>query len=137
MNHLRPTLTKTTTLTLSSLALLEYTTHIPSQGRSSPLYTSLFDNVLTPTSRRLLNPENAHLLALEVVRRNLAPRINSSAMVKNVEMRVEIGDEKRKIVTDSPIGLAAGFDKDGVAVGGLFDLGFSFVEIGRCVCAFY
>ena len=57
-------------------------------------------------------------------------------MVKNVEMRVEIGDEKRKIVTDSPIGLAAGFDKDGVAVGGLFDLGFSFVEIGRCVCVF-
>jgi dihydroorotate dehydrogenase len=32
---------------------------------------------------------------------------------------------------DSPIGLAAGFDKNGVAVGGLFDLGFSVVEIGR------
>ena len=45
-------------------------------------------------------------------------------------MEVVIGEE-RKLVVDSPIGLAAVFDKDGVAIGGLFDLGFSFVEIGR------
>ncbi|CAM9533394.1 unnamed protein product, partial [Ectocarpus fasciculatus] len=30
----------------------------------------------------------------------------------------------------SPLGLAAGFDKDGRAVGGMLDLGFSFVEVG-------
>jgi dihydroorotate dehydrogenase len=30
----------------------------------------------------------------------------------------------------NPIGLAAGYDKNGVAVGGMLGLGFSFVEIG-------
>lgn len=30
----------------------------------------------------------------------------------------------------NPIGLAAGYDKNGVAIGGLLDLGFSFVEVG-------
>jgi hypothetical protein len=31
---------------------------------------------------------------------------------------------------DNPVGLAAGFDKDGEAIDGLFDLGFGYVEIG-------
>lgn len=30
----------------------------------------------------------------------------------------------------NPVGLAAGYDKNGVAIGGLLDLGFSFVEVG-------
>lgn len=30
----------------------------------------------------------------------------------------------------NPVGLAAGFDKNGEAVDGLFDLGFGWVEIG-------
>lgn len=30
----------------------------------------------------------------------------------------------------TPIGLAAGFDKNGEAVEGLFKMGFSFVEVG-------
>lgn len=30
----------------------------------------------------------------------------------------------------NPIGLAAGFDKDGEAVDGLFKMGFGFVEVG-------
>jgi dihydroorotate dehydrogenase len=31
---------------------------------------------------------------------------------------------------DNPIGLAAGFDKNGEAIDGMFDMGFGFVEIG-------
>ena len=30
----------------------------------------------------------------------------------------------------NPIGIGAGFDKDGQAIDGLFDLGFGYVEIG-------
>jgi dihydroorotate dehydrogenase len=30
----------------------------------------------------------------------------------------------------NPVGLAAGFDKDGECIGGLFDLGFGFIELG-------
>jgi dihydroorotate dehydrogenase len=31
---------------------------------------------------------------------------------------------------DNPLGIAAGFDKHGEAMQGLFDMGFGFVEIG-------
>jgi dihydroorotate dehydrogenase len=36
----------------------------------------------------------------------------------------------KQLTFPGPIGLAAGFDKNGTAISGLFDLGFSFVEIG-------
>lgn len=137
MNQLRTSLIRTTTLTLGSIALLEVTTHLPSQGRSSQSYHSFFDAVVTPLGRRLFNPENAHHLALEVVKFGFAPRAPLRIMgdsAAGVDMSVTIGEERRRrIRMDSPIGLAAGFDKNGVAVGGLFDLGFSAVEIGRWV----
>eukprot|EP00956_Cyclotella_meneghiniana_P008685 scaffold11862_cov74-Cyclotella_meneghiniana.AAC.5 len=127
MNQLRHTLIRTIELSLGSLAILEITTHLPSEGRSSEAYHALFDTVITPLGRRIFSPENAHNLALEVVKRGLAPRAHICSSV--VDMRVQIGQERR-LVMDSPIGLAAGFDKNGVAIGGLFDLGFSVVEIG-------
>lgn len=34
-----------------------------------------------------------------------------------------------------PAGLAAGFDKDAVAIKGLLGLGFGFVEVGTLFCA--
>ena len=130
MNQMRNTLIRTIELSLGSLAILEITTHLPSEGRSSETYHALFDTVITPLGRRIFSPENAHNLALEVVKQGLAPRARISSSVVN--MRVQIGQE-RQLVMDSPIGLAAGFDKNGVAIGGLFDLGFSVVEIGRLV----
>jgi len=33
----------------------------------------------------------------------------------------------------NPVGLAAGYDKNGEAIGSLLNLGFSFVEIGSVV----
>jgi dihydroorotate dehydrogenase len=30
----------------------------------------------------------------------------------------------------NPVGMAAGLDKDGEAIDGLFDLGFGYVEVG-------
>jgi len=42
----------------------------------------------------------------------------------------ENNQQRRKLQYPGPIGLAAGFDKDGIAILGLFNLGFSFVEIG-------
>lgn len=91
-----------------------------------------------------------------MVRRGLAPRAKKGldAGVDRtghvVDMKVEIGLRRSgtnesegngnsnksnesttsKIIFRSPIGLAAGFDKNGIAIPGLFDLGFSFVEIG-------
>lgn len=45
----------------ATLALggLEYTTHLPSEGRSSAVYHALADQWATPLLRRLLDPEGA------------------------------------------------------------------------------
>ncbi|KAL7462854.1 hypothetical protein ACHAXS_003229 [Conticribra weissflogii] len=141
---------RTTIYTASTVALLEYTTQIPSEGRSSRTYHRLFDEIITPLGRRLFGPEEAHHLALEVVRRGLAPRAKRGLDAGTdrtghvVDTTVEIGVRRighgqsegglatssSTIRFRSPIGLAAGFDKNGIAIPGLFDLGFSSVEIG-------
>src|SRR6185436_8075147 len=43
---------------------------------------------------------------------------------------VELGVEPAGMKLEHPLALAAGFDKDAVAVPGLFALGFSAVEVG-------
>lgn len=70
-----------------------------------------------------LDPERAHELALGAIRRRLLPRRRD-----DVDPRL-----KRTLLGldfPNPIGLAAGFDKNGEAIDGLFDLGFGFVEVG-------
>jgi dihydroorotate dehydrogenase len=72
---------------------------------------------------RRLPPETAHRLALRALRLGLAPRAPSpdpaplAARVFGVDFA-------------NPIGLAAGFDKDGEAVDAALALGFGFVEAG-------
>ena len=77
---------------------------------------------LSPLLRRL-EPERAHRLAILALRLGLTgdatghdhPALATSAL---------------GVAVRNPIGLAAGFDKDGVAVRGLSRLGFGFVETG-------
>ncbi len=73
-----------------------------------------------------LDPERAHALAHGVLRRlpvaaakRLRPRPPPSLAVRALGLEF-----------DSPVGLAAGFDKGNVSLPGLFALGFSHVEIG-------
>lgn len=120
----------------AAVALVEVATHFPSEGRSSLAYHRFFDRAVTPLGRRLLDPEAAHHLALEVARRGWAPRLSREGDEADaragVDMAVEIGGGggRRALRFDGPVGLAAGFDKDGTAIAGLFGMGFSFVEIG-------
>ncbi len=116
----------------AAVALIEVTTHLPSEGRSSLTYHYLFDHYITPLGRRLFDPEGAHHLALDVVRWGLAPRLSREGAADECRLntRVDVGNGNRKLQFPGPIGLAAGFDKNGTAIPGLFDLGFSYVEIG-------
>lgn len=117
----------------AAVALVEVTTHLPSEGRSSLTYHYLFDHIITPLGRRLFDPEGAHHLALDVVRYGLAPRLSREGASDEIRLntRVDIGNSnRRRLQFPGPIGLAAGFDKNGTAIPGLFDLGFSYVEIG-------
>ncbi|KAM7332444.1 hypothetical protein ACRRTK_009152 [Alexandromys fortis] len=78
---------------------------------------------LMPALQRLLDPESAHRLAVRFTSLGLLPRapFQDSDML---EVRV-LGRKFR-----NPVGIAAGFDKHGEAVDGLYKLGFGFVEVG-------
>ncbi len=68
-----------------------------------------------------LPPETAHRLALRLLR--WMPRL---PLVPSPRLATRLGPYP----LPHPLGLAAGFDKSGEAIGGLFRLGFSFVELG-------
>ncbi|NXU57134.1 PYRD dehydrogenase, partial [Turnix velox] len=71
---------------------------------------------------RILPPEAAHGLALRAAAFGLLPSAPPDGPA--LEVRV-LGQRFR-----NPVGLAAGFDKQGEAVDGLFKMGFGFVEVG-------
>ena len=70
-----------------------------------------------------LDPEKAHRLALRALMSGLVPRHPSDPDPRL--RRTLLG-----LAFPNPIGIAAGFDKDGEAIDGLFGLGFGFVEVG-------
>ncbi|THH19804.1 hypothetical protein EW146_g1430 [Bondarzewia mesenterica] len=78
---------------------------------------------LTPAIRYGLDAETGHRLAVRVLGSGLGPRDNVS---DDERLKAELWGAE----LSNPVGLAAGFDKDGEAIDGLFDLGFSWVEIG-------
>ena len=70
----------------------------------------------------LLPPEKAHRAAIHALQRGLAPR----SQFTHPSLATEIAGLK----LSSPVGLAAGFDKNAEAVAGAHHAGFGFVEIG-------
>jgi dihydroorotate dehydrogenase len=76
-----------------------------------------------------LDPETAHGLTLQLIRlAGIFPPLHwlLQAMFAAPEKPVEVFGLKFK----NPVGLAAGYDKDGVAMRGLATLGFGHLEIG-------
>ena len=70
-----------------------------------------------------LDPELAHSLAIKALKTNLFVRQKIS---NDVLLRSDLFGKE----VNSPIGIAAGFDKDAEVYNSLFNLGFSFVEVG-------
>ncbi|KAJ8918905.1 hypothetical protein NQ315_016807 [Exocentrus adspersus] len=71
----------------------------------------------------LLEPEKAHNLAVFASRYRLIPK----SRYQDPEMlKVKVFGKE----FPNPVGIAAGFDKDGKAILGLKDIGFGFVEVG-------
>ncbi|XP_062107957.1 dihydroorotate dehydrogenase (quinone), mitochondrial [Humulus lupulus] len=71
----------------------------------------------------LLDPEFAHTLAVSAASRGWVPR---EKRPDPSNLGLEVWGRK----FSNPLGLAAGFDKNAVAVDGLLGLGFGFVEVG-------
>ncbi|XP_068006771.1 dihydroorotate dehydrogenase (quinone), mitochondrial isoform X1 [Melanerpes formicivorus] len=76
----------------------------------------------TMPALRVLPPEAAHGLALRAAALGLLPTARPDGPALEVQV---FGHRFR-----NPVGLAAGFDKQGEAVDGLYKMGFGFVEVG-------
>ena len=74
---------------------------------------------------RLLPPELAHYITIKLLKLGLVnvffKKIHNSPLLRQVIWNLEF---------NNPIGLAAGFDKNGEVVDEALNLGFGFVEIG-------
>ncbi|XP_036150707.1 dihydroorotate dehydrogenase (quinone)-like [Monomorium pharaonis] len=72
---------------------------------------------------QLIDPEIAHKLAVKVLKYGLVPKQKKEdpSLLQTTVFGLHF---------KNPIGMAAGFDKQGEAVEGLHKIGFSFVEIG-------
>lgn len=82
-----------------------------------------YANQLMPLLQRIVGPETAHVLAVKMIGLGLVP-LNRYQDPASLEVSV-LG-----LRFKNPIGIAAGFDKHGEAVDGLYKLGFGFVEVG-------
>lgn len=71
---------------------------------------------------RQIDPETSHKLALKALNMGLGPKAKFDAP----ELSVDIAGLK----LSNPVGVAAGFDKNGEAIAPLMRAGFGFVEIG-------
>jgi dihydroorotate dehydrogenase len=88
------------------------------------MYRALFRLVL-----RHMDPERAHGLAFAVIRILGLPVFRSLTAAITRPAR-GLGVEALGLHFDSPFGIAAGFDKEGLGILGLGALGFSHVEVG-------
>ncbi|MBN9196666.1 MAG: quinone-dependent dihydroorotate dehydrogenase, partial [Microbacterium sp.] len=88
------------------------------------MYPLLFRTVLTR-----MDPESAHHAAMVVIRLAGIPQFSwaSRALTRPAQA---LATEVMGLAFESPFGVAAGFDKDALAVRGLSALGFGHVEVG-------
>ncbi|XP_063044930.1 dihydroorotate dehydrogenase (quinone), mitochondrial isoform X2 [Engraulis encrasicolus] len=82
-----------------------------------------YANRLMPMLQRVVGAETAHVMAVRFISWGLVP-INRYKDPTSLAVNV-MGQTFR-----NPVGIAAGFDKHGEAVDGLYKLGFGFVEVG-------
>ncbi|KAK2853939.1 hypothetical protein Q5P01_006600 [Channa striata] len=82
-----------------------------------------YANQLMPMLQRIVGAETAHVLAVKIIGLGLVP-LNRYQDPASLEVNI------MGLKFKNPVGIAAGFDKHGEAVDGLYKLGFGFVEVG-------
>lgn len=82
-----------------------------------------YANQLMPVLQRIVGAETAHVLSVKMIGLGVVP-LNRYQDPTSLEVNV-LG-----LKFKNPVGIAAGFDKHGEAVDGLYKLGFGFVEVG-------
>jgi len=90
--------------------------------RESKMYFTLANTVVG--FLRTLDPETAHGISMTCCKLGLSPKCGRHHLDKRLQTSVW------GLNFDSPLGLAAGYDKQGEAVANLLKMGFGFVEVG-------
>ena len=91
--------------------------------------SKLWHKLIRPIVFRL-DAEHAHDIGIEALKLEIAPKLGLGGAV-SPDVAAAFGEiERFGLKFANPIGLAAGFDKNGVVVNQLADLGFGFVEVG-------
>lgn len=85
--------------------------------------SSIHAYILMPLMHTFTDPETSHNMAIKAMSWGLSPRDQK-------DDDQALGFTLWGKYFSNPIGLAAGLDKQAEAIDGLFDLGFSYVEIG-------
>lgn len=88
--------------------------------------SAIHEYVLCPIIRAVTDAEQGHKLAIQCMKYGLTPRLLDDKTNNPEVLNVNVFGKK----LNNPIGVAAGLDKEGEAIDSLFDLGFSYVEIG-------
>jgi dihydroorotate dehydrogenase len=89
----------------------------------------LYRSILRPLLFRL-PPETAHELALTTLSKTLKPRLIRKLAGRCYSSQNFGALQRFGLSFTNPVGLAAGFDKNGIAVAELAALGFGFIEAG-------
>lgn len=107
-----------------------------------------YANQLMPLLQRVIGAETAHMLAVKMISLGLVPLnryqdpeslvSSSSSCFKTKLCPLKTasvlgcvqGVDALGLKFKNPVGIAAGFDKHGEAVDGLYKIGFGFVEVG-------
>ncbi|XP_052818851.1 dihydroorotate dehydrogenase (quinone), mitochondrial-like isoform X1 [Mya arenaria] len=82
-----------------------------------------YRDYIMPCVMRCLDPESAHNLAIFIAKHKLVPKQNYA---DPASLQTKVWDRE----FSNPVGVAAGFDKDGVGVDAMLESGFGFVEVG-------
>ncbi len=120
-------------LFITSLTSLSYISYIYLSNKfSSTLPLSPFA-FMRPLLFQI-DPEKSHLYAVKCAQlpkfiRNAFGMVYKNGIDQNT-LNTNLQCNVWKLTFPNPIGLAAGFDKHGECIGGMFDMGFGFVEIG-------
>ncbi|KAG7778339.1 hypothetical protein KL930_002426 [Ogataea haglerorum] len=86
--------------------------------------SAINEYVWCPLIRLLTDAETGHKLGVFMLKYGLSPKL--LADVDDPVLQVQVFGQ----TLSNPLGMAAGFDKEGEAIDPLLDLGFSYVEIG-------
>lgn len=92
--------------------------------------SAVHEYVFCPLLRTFTNAETSHRVAVRLLKYGLVPSLSAADRERTLKMSGLLGIDVFGKRLDHPIGLAAGMDKNGEGVDGLFGLGFLYVEVG-------